>query len=284
MTTRRSGFGIYGFEVTGLEAPDLVLHPSGAGWPELAVKRTGPEPGRCPQDGVGRAQLHFDEAHAELWISDTDFLELHRSPLRVRFATAAPLSDDLVAHPYIALAATVASHWLGRQILHGGGFIDGDQAWGLLGTKEAGKSSTLAWLLANGRPIISDDLLVLDGTSVFAGPRTVDLREDAAAVLGGEPVQIDVGRARWRLRPGPIAPVTPLGGIVHLEWGDEIVIEPVEPSERLVLLIANSVVGLNLVDASAYLALAALPTWRFVRPRRLDVSDDANAQLLAALG
>ena len=81
----------------------------------------------------------------------------------------------------------------------------------------------------------------------------------------------------------PALPAAPLEGLIHLEWGDDVRIEEVQPADRLVLLIANSVLGPDLIDATAYLDLAALPTWRFVRPRRLDELDRANAQLLDLL-
>jgi hypothetical protein len=124
---------------------------------------------------------------------------------------------------------------------------------------------------------------VLDGTTVFAGPRTVDLRSEAADVLGGEPVDIQLGRHRWRLRSGEVAPSTPMRGLVYLEWGDAASVEPVPPFERLPFLIANSVLGPTVRDSTAYLELAGLPTLRFTRPRRLDVLDATMSQLVDAL-
>ena len=280
MTTARSGVGVYGFRIEGVSGSG-VLREARPDWPVLEVVRTGPDPGRSPPPEL--ADLVVADGHAELWLSPDEFLEVTRDPLRVRFAMRTPLSDDLVAHPFLGLPTAVANHWLGRQVLHGGGFLRDGRAWGVLGTKEVGKSSTLAQLRARGHDIVTDDLLVVDGDEVLAGPATIDLRADASVVLGGEQLVVGEGRARWRIRPGAVPPASPLAGIIHLDWGDDVVIEAVPPGERLVLLIANSVLGPDLVDAAAYLALAALPTTRFVRPRRLDLLESGVDQLLAAL-
>ena len=50
----------------------------------------------------------------------------------------------------------------------------GGRALGVVGTREAGKSSTLAWLAVAGTEVLCDDLLVIDGQSTFKGPRTID--------------------------------------------------------------------------------------------------------------
>jgi hypothetical protein len=204
--------------------------------------------------------------------------------MQVRFETEELLTDDLVAHPYIAFPAAVASHWVGRQVLHGGSFLHHGRAWGVLGARESGKSSTLGWLSSHGHPICSDALLDIQGTQLFAGPRCIDLRPETAAQLGGRFVEVAGGRERWRLEPAPVPSSAPLAGLVYLAWGDELTVEVVEPIDRLLHLIQNSALGPNLLDASAYLELVTLPTFRLVRPRQLDVLDDVGAQLLGAIG
>ena len=72
--------------------------------------------------------------------------------------------------------------------------------------------------------------------------------------------------------------------MIHLEWGPAVRVEPVRPSERVAALIRQSVVRPGAEAATAYLDLATLPTWRFVRPHGLDGLDGGNAQLLDALG
>jgi hypothetical protein len=278
-----AGWGLYGFEITGFAESSDLLVPSEPDWPRLVVERARPDATVRQEKDFELGEPVVGVDHAVLWITERDRLEIDRSPLRVRFTTERLLSDELVAHPYIAFPIAVASHWLGRQVLHGGAVIRHGRAWGLLGTKEAGKSSTLGSLAAGGHSIVSDDILAIEHGIAFAGPRTIDLRAEAAAVLGGREIAMLGGRERFRLQPGAVPASCPLGGIIYLEWGDELRVEVVAPAERLVLLIGNSAIGPDLVVASAFLDLAALPTWRLVRPRRLDVLEDANRQLLEAI-
>ena len=102
-------------------------------------------------------------------------------------------------HPYLAPVALVMARWLGREGFHGGGIVAGGGVWGVLGDKTAGKSTTLAWLAREGVGVVSDDVLVIDGGTALAGPRSVDLREEAAERLGvGEPMGRVGQRERWR--------------------------------------------------------------------------------------
>jgi hypothetical protein len=276
--------GIYGFAVTGLDSPSEVLRPAGDDWPQLHVVRAKADTGPGHPPDLGIAELFFDDEHAVIWLSDRESIRLERQPtLEVTFRTDHELSDDLVVHPFIGLPAAVATRWRARQILHGGGVVVHGKAWAVLGTKEAGKSSTLGWLARDGYGIVSDDLLMLEGTTVFAGPRSVDLRDETAAVLGGEYIQIFAGRIRHRLRPPPVPSQVPLAGLVYLDWGSQARVREVPPIERLQLLIANSVFGPTVEDSTAYLTLATLPTLLFERPRGFDGFGAALDQLLRAL-
>lgn len=138
--------------------------------------------------------------------------------------------------------------------------------------------------MTRGHEVLSDDVLIIDDGRIFAGPRCIDLREDAASRFGGEDLGVLGSRGRWRLRPERAPASAPLGGLVHLEWGPTVSVEPVPPSERIPALINASVIRPSPAEAAAYLDLAALPAWRFVRPRDLSVADRANAQLVDALG
>lgn len=275
--------GSYGFEVLGLDHVPELLVPASATWPPLHVIRTVLD-GPPTVPAVDAAlMVRFDDDTGEVRLPDGGSITLDRATQTVRLETRGELDDQMVVHPYLAFAVAVASHWLGRQVLHGGAFLHEGLAIGLLGSKEAGKSSTLAGLLAAGRTVLTDDLLVIDDGELFSGPRCVDLRGDAGLRLGG----IDLGqrlvRERWRLPAGEAPPSSPLGGIVHLEWTDRIVVEPLGVSERLAGLVRHTVVQQDDPNPFAYLDLAALPAWRFGRPRDLDQLDRGISTLLAAL-
>lgn len=219
---------------------------------------------------------------AVIWIADGGRMTLDRSSLRLRIRTPEPMTDEAILHPFLALPAAIAGRWAGRLGLHGGAFVHGEGAIAVLAEREGGKSSTLAALMRRGVPVVTDDVLVLDGLELFAGPRTVDLRADAAAVLGGEPYGVLGARERWRLEPPAVPPAVPLRGIVHLSWGDER-LEPVDPADRLAALVGQCVFHPQRADALALLELVALPTWRLVRPPDIGRIERCVDQLLDGL-
>jgi hypothetical protein len=275
---------MYGLRVEGLTDGALLTAVPDA-WPRLAVVRDRPS-GRRRPDHVGVGRFVFDDVSGEVWLDDETSIELERLPdgVAVRTRLRTDVSDDALAHPFLGLPAAVASHWMGRQVLHGGAFERAGGAWGILATKEGGKSSTLAWLHRHGHTVLSDDLLVLDGTTVFTGPRCVDLRDDAGAVLGGEDLGVVGGRERWRTRTPQVPASFPLAGLVHLDWGDGIAVEPLDPATRLTEVLPHAVFTTGVDDPSAFLELAVLPAFRLVRPRSLDALDASLGQLLDALG
>jgi hypothetical protein len=272
--------GAYGFAIDGLDDPGDLLGPADPRWPTLRVERLVEE-----RDGGGEppGTVRVADGRAEIWIGDGGVVEVDRDTTTVSFRTRARLEDRLVVHPYLGLPASIASNWLGRQVLHGGGFARDGGAWALLGDKESGKSSTLGWLAARGLEILSDDILVIEDGSLFAGPRCIDLRPEAGALLGGQDVGMLGNRVRWRLRSGEAPASLPLAGIVHLEWGERMLVEPLDAADRLAGLIRNSVIRPDSGDAAPFLDLAALPTFRFVRPPELGALDVSGRTLLASL-
>jgi hypothetical protein len=175
-------------------------------------------------------------------------------------------SDELV-HPYLAPAAAVIGRWLGRESVHAGAFAVDGQALGVVGTRESGKSSTLAWLARQGVDVLCDDMLIVDGDRPLAGPRSIDLRADAAERFGaGEPIGMTGARERWRLQLGPTATAT-LTGWVFLAWGDEVAARPLPARERIPRIAAERGLRLPPVRPDALLELASLPAWELSRPR-----------------
>src|ERR1019366_7601680 len=178
-------------------------------------------------------------------------------------------SDGALVHPHLASVAVVAAHWLGRETFHAGAFLAGGGVWGVLGDKEAGKSSLLASLALAGVPVVSDDILVLDQMTALAGPRSIDLRAGAARHLAvGEAVGVMGTRERWRLVLGPIAAEAPMRGWVLLRWDTDTGVRALSGSERLIKLAAHRGGRLYPPEPGLLVALSALPVLELRRPHR----------------
>ena len=156
----------------------------------------------------------------------------------------------------------------GRESVHAGAIAVDGRALGVVGVRGAGKSSTLAWWALEGGDVLCDDLLVLDGRTTFVGPRSIDLREDAAAQLGaGEAIGVTGARERWRLRLAPIGDHHDLVGFAFLAWGDEVTVRRLGVPERLERLVPQRGLRLGPARHDAVLELATLPAWEISRPR-----------------
>jgi hypothetical protein len=191
-----------------------------------------------------------------------------------------------IIHPYLGLIAAVAAYWRGWDYLHAGAVVIDGAAWGVLGERGAGKTSTLAFLSRRaGVEILCDDVLVLDTeVRAYAGPRCTDLREDAAAHLGeGEPLGVVGARERWRVPLGPVEPRLPLSGWIDLRWGSDVGLERPGAGERFTALARNLALRLVPPDPAGLLALADTPFIAFTRPCGLDRLESALDVLLEAL-
>jgi hypothetical protein len=175
-------------------------------------------------------------------------------------------------HPLLGHAGGIVAWWAGRESFHAGGFVVAGSAWGVVARRGGGKSSTLAQLDAAGVPIVADDLLVVDAASVFAGPRTLDLRQDAALHLNLGKAMGHIGlRDRWRLELGASPVTTRLRGWIVLEWGDTLAARSLGGGEMLRVLGAQRAVNLPPVDPAALIDLASLPAWSIQRPREIEM-------------
>ena len=227
----------------------------------------------------------FSDSGAELRTRSGARIHIDRGAGTVRFVAPQPLHAEELVHPYLAPAAAVIARWHGQESLHAGAIAVGGTAWGLIGDREAGKSSTLAWLVRNGAGLVCDDMLVLEGARVLPGPRSIDLRPDAAARLGlGESIPVSGARARWRLRAGPVPRDLRFGGWILLEWGDEPALEPLRGRERLAVLLEHRGVRLAPARPEAVMDYAELPAWRLRRPRGWDGLASAGRRLLELTG
>jgi hypothetical protein len=270
--------GCYGFRLAGVERARRLLVDAPASWPLLALA-TAPASGRpVPEDDV------VGPASATLPLHGTGWMEIERDGPRVTYHLPEAAGHEELVHPYLAPGAAVLARWQGREAFHAGAVVADGGAWAVLGDREAGKSSTLAWLALSGHQVLADDLVVLDGPDALAGPRCIDLRGDAAARLGaGEPLGVVGTRERWRLVLEGVPARVPLRGWIVLEWAGEPAVEPVRGPERLLRLIPHRSVRLAPPAPGALVELASLPVLAFRRPRRWDALADAGERLVAAL-
>jgi len=228
----------------------------------LTIERVVGEPA-IVGTGVGE-----DRAQFELEDGGLLALEVWRHPLRARFTGAHPPDDQALVHPFLVLAAATAAHWLDWEAIHAGGFRLGNAAWGVLGDRNAGKSSLLCGLSLRGVDVLSDDLLVLADGMVHAGPNSVDLRAETARRLDvGEYIGVAGARERWRFVTPHSRLRTPLAGFVSLSWGERIEMLPLPASRRLQLLMEGSTLGLPSATPGRLLELAALPSFELRRPK-----------------
>jgi hypothetical protein len=262
--------------LSGLEAAQSLLVPAADTWPEFALAN---RVGTGPYDEVELVSPQ----QAELRLKTGGRVFIDRDPGRAVFVTPRPLSPQELVHPYLATVATIVAHWLGRESVHAGGFVSGDGVWGVVGDRESGKSSTLARLALDGVSIVADDLLILEGTSLLAGPRAIDLREEPAARLGvGASIGVAGTRERWRLELDGVPERLELRGWIHLSWGDSVEAVPVHGRDRIERLLDQRGAQLPSLSPAVLLELASLPSWEVRRPRvweTLDETADCLRQL-----
>lgn len=264
--------GAYGLRLGGDAPRSSLLTEVSADAPEITITRI-----------VGPIDVpnHVDGDTATVPLLDDGGLELDRAARSAVITTRAALTDDELAHPYLAPVAAVHNHWLGRAAFHAGGIVVAGQAWGVIGEREAGKSTLLAAVAGLGGVVLADDLLVMDQDEVFSGPRTLDLRRGAAEWFGGtRALGVAGARERWRIDLGPAPPSVPLGGWIVPSWSDEVTIVR-RPGAAAAHYIApaRSVTGLA-ISPEAFMAAAARPAVEFSRPQDLEALNDGVQQLL----
>ncbi|UQX87874.1 hypothetical protein M6D93_16430 [Jatrophihabitans telluris] len=198
--------------------------------------------------------------------------------------TQAPVTDAALLHPYLGSTALAVAAWAGRCALHAGSFVGPDGVWGVLGEREDGKSSLLAWMVSHGMNVLADDLLITDGLTAMAGPRFIDLREGAARRFElGSDVGVLGTRRRWRVPLGPVPAELPVRGWIELAWGPDVQVQPIPISERMGVLARHKGLRFPVGDDVSLLHVLRLPAFRFSRPQDWDLMDTAMEQLLIAL-
>jgi hypothetical protein len=261
--------GAYGLRVTGLEAARPLLVRAADDWPAFELWNR--------VDAGPFEELDWvSETHAELRLRTGGRLYIDRRAGRAEFVTARPLGPQELVHPYLAPVAAIVAHWHGRESVHAGALAVDGRVWGVVGDRESGKSSTLARLALDGMDVVSDDLLILEGRRVLAGPRAIDLREEPAARLGvGASIGIAGARERWRVELGQVPEQLELEGWIHLAWGLRVEAVPVEGRERIERLLDQRGARLPSLSPAALLELASLPSWEVRRPQAWETLGEA---------
>ena len=207
--------------------------------------------------------------------------EIDRPTATTTLLLPEPPRVEAFVHPLIGTTAVVTASWLGRQSFHASSFVRTGRVWGVVGDREQGKSSTIAWCAAHGVDVFADDLLIVEAGQALAGPRCLDLRESAAAHFGmGQPLGVIGTRARWRATLPDVPAELPLGGWIRLRWDDDVAVRTVDAADRLQTLVDQR--GLHLPEQSSaeWLRLLALPMLELSRPREWTRLDQAMAVLL----
>jgi hypothetical protein len=259
--------GAYGIRIVGVAAGQTMLGDARPEWPHLRLVSEFANP-RAVEESV-------TDRGAVLRLKTGGRLTLDRQAGVARYAVPRFLTDEELVHPFLAPAAAIVSHWAGRLSFHAGAFVSDGAVWALVGDREAGKSSTLAWLALNGHEVFADDVLVLDGAIAFAGPRAIDLREETSKRFGtGADIGVVGSRRRWRLTLPQIEGQMPFRGWMFLNWGDRLEPRRLRPADCLRGLIEGLALRRDASDPGALLELATLPAWELQRPRDWDLLED----------
>jgi hypothetical protein len=273
LSTESRDHGAFGLRIRGIPSELLPVIPAEAEWPELNVSWKLTEPHERP-DQIGRRS-------ADVSLLYGDRAVMRRAARTATLLTTADTDDGTLVHPFLTAAAVIFAWWDGRHAFHGGAFVDSaNRAWCLLGERASGKSSTLARISLAGLGVLSDDLIVIDGRDVLAGPRCVDLRPDAAAALGVAARASSVrGGERLRLTLPSVRVAASLHGWLFLTWADSLSLRRLSPSEWLERLAHHRSTSSS--DSPSLLDLAGLSAWELCRPRTSDSLEPAVERLLA---
>jgi hypothetical protein len=255
--TPSSAVGAYGLRLEGF-APVLLNAGPPDGWPPVRLVQ---------QSGSAYDDVTVGPESARFTLRRDGAVVADRATRTVTVSTLQPVSDDELVHPYLAWVASAFARWDGREAYHGGGVVLNGGAWGVTGDRGTGKSTLLAYGASVGRPVLSDDLLVLDRGAALAGPRCVDLRSGAAAELGlGREVSTE-RRERHRVELPAVALEVPFRGWILLAWAERLGIRRVPPGEALVRLGGQRMMQLHEARPEGLLDQATLPVWELARPR-----------------
>lgn len=270
--------GCYGLDLHGVGDAAALLGPVPDGAPTLTVRLSSPAE-EIVSEWVDERSAGFRLQGGGSAVVDR---AAGRTLLRMPDAEAVP--HEQLVHPFLSTSAAVVNRWHGRDSFHAGAFVVGGGAWAVLGDKGRGKSTLLALSALRGLEVLADDLLVLDDGHALRGPRCIDLRADAAEVIGdAEDLGVVGARHRARLRLGGAPASAPLRGWVFPVWSDQARVEPLAVGQRLGRLLGNLSLRLSPVDPARFLRYASLPCLVLSRPRDWSAAEDGVGVLVETL-
>jgi hypothetical protein len=271
------GRGAYGFRLVPTHETELPdLSPLDGDAVSVALE--------CRHASVLVERNRLDRECVSLGLRGTSLLEVRRDPPSITLEFPEPTTPEALVHPLLAPPISILARWRGDLTLHAGCFFADGRAWGVIGTKEAGKSTMLAKLAERGYPLLADDLLVLDAGIARAGPSCIDLRPDVAKRVPGARFLGKVGdRPRHRLATPPGPARAELGGFFLLDWSDDesVGVEPVPAGEALRIVYEQEYIGLiGAADPEKILDLLKIPMWRVERPPDWSFSEETIDRIL----
>jgi hypothetical protein len=268
--------GVYGLRVQGVSA-DGIFSLVRADSPRLEVSV---EEGR-----VLDREERFGEDAAEIRLIGNGWVSLSRAG-HAHFVLPNLVPGEEVIHPWLVPAAATYSGWLGRHVLHGGIYSRDGRAVAVLGDKEAGKSTLLAWLATHGEgEVLADDLVVLDAGIVYSGPRCIDLRPgtaEAIDAIASKRLVRDASRQRVRLPP--CRESAEIVGVVVLSWdeGRDVSLIRMGPSEAVAVVLPHAL-KVDTSHRTGLLDLLGYPVWRLARPRTWESTPRVAGELAELL-
>lgn len=266
--------GVYGFQLSGVSLDRALIDPVPTDWPLLVVDQRPESADDLPPIGIG-------DGRAVTRLLGGGYLRIERAEQRATIMRSPELTADALVHPFLAPIAAICAMWNGWLPFHAGGFVDGDGTWLVLGDRGSGKSTLMASLRSAGVAVVSDDLVIVNGARVYAGPRTLDLREDAAGRHEAARWIADAGgRDRWRLDLPAIEPeLPPVAGAFFIDWSDDLGFESVATGDK-VQRFADSLTVAHSIDVPQLMALATLPMWEMRRPHAWERLEEGTAAML----
>lgn len=270
--------GVYGMHVDGLDSSSAMMVQVRADAPRLRVVQSpfgwsehGNPSGVYDLVDGGRLAIF---AEADLCVFTLPYV----------------VSDDEILHPWLVSAICDSASRLGRLAIHGGVLGFGTHAVAVVGARGAGKSTLMAAAAAarlRSEPmlfgttarqvpeVLADDLVVVEGDTVFPGPRCVDLRPSSVEFFSQLVIRPSRNDSRFRVVLPPCVPEARLVGFVVLEWAAEVSMVEVPAAHRIPALLDHLSAGNSRREHEAVLRLAEKPVWVLRRPRDPALLDGA---------